>query len=749
MSVSCVPGYVANALKAGLKSKQIDIKSLYGMSSKDRLKAFGQFADKETSIFINTNFEKAMLSKQKGALKKWAESTFTPKQKQDAGYKNVIAKINDLNADGLLTPTNSQAFLESLVSDRLGVTVTEAEAKEISAKAKNLETLYQKREKDGSVTEDYWVERKKMNDYLNSLAPSSQFRALTSTAGRGAMLASIKSPLLNIESNTIQAVLTAVERRVANKQFRGLNDDYALELMKRINRIYQKSGFDISRMESISEGQQRLGEDITNTQGPGTGRAIARFYEDTVFKQLMGAPDVFFSAIAFTDSLNLASTEIANSEGLTGVDAQKRALEIMQDAASLEAKTAEGVAVRAKAIVDAQFATYTNDSNFSKFALAIRNAVNEATGDLRMGDQIMPFVKTPANVVSAGLQSSFFGTPFWMAQVPESIRQMKQGNTDPMRETARRAVRNGMGIALATALVYAFDPDDFIGEYDGMSQKERDLVRIKNAPYNSILIGDKYISLDFLGVLATHFVAMMYARKYGDTAPEAVWQYMKGGSIQILKTPGLKEVAELVKGIKEKSERGDFGDVASGLTNDAIGWVRSRAIPAIVNDFAVGFDESQRQTGRDAISKAQAGIPGLRQQLPEKVSPITGLVMKSEGAINQLLFGSRVKTAESSKLISELDRLNKEGAGAVISDISYASTRVKAFKEQVSEGKFQTAIKYYGRTYGQKASAAISTPTYKLMPDEKKKDVLDKVRRDVLESTLSIHGYKKPSKKQR
>lgn len=747
MSISCVPSYVADKLKSGLKAGQISVQQLYAMNSKERLNAFKKYTDEETSRFINANFEKAMVSKQKEALTKWAKNTFTPKQKIEPTFKNVIQKINDLDADGMLTPANSGAFLESLVSDRLGVVVTEKEAAEISKRAKALEALYNKRDADGMLTDDYWMARKEMTDHLNGLAPSSQLRALTSTAGRGAMLASIKSPLLNIESNTIQAILTAVERRVQNGQYRGLNDEYALKLMKDINRIYQKSGFDISRMDSISEGQKRIGEDITSSQGPGVGRAIARLYEDVVFKQLMGAPDVFFSSIAFTDALNLASTEIAKSEGLTGQAAQKRALEVMKDAANPETKTIEGHTVRAKAIADAQFATYTNDSGFSKFALAIRNAVNQATGDLRMGDQIMPFVKTPANIVSAGLQSSFFGTPLWTMQLPESIRQMRLGNTEPMRTTAKLAVRNGMGIALATALVYAFDPDDFIGEYDGLSQKERDLVRIKNAPYNSIRIGDRYISLDFLGILATHFVAMMYARKYGDTPAEAVWQYMKGGTIQILKTPGLKEVAEVVKSVKEKSQRGDFGDVAQGLTDDAIGWIRSRTIPAIVNDFAVGFDESQRQTGRDAVSKAQAGIPGLRQELPEKINPVTGQVMESEGALNQFLFGSRVKTAESSPLITELDRLNKAGATPVITDVSFASTRVKDFKEQVSQGKFQTALKYYGKTYGQKASSLIKTASYKRLDDDKKKDALDKIRRETVDSMLSKYGYKKPMKK--
>ena len=39
----------------------------------------------------------------------------------------------------------------------------------------------------------------------------------------------------------------------------------------------------------------------------------------------------------------------------------------------------------------------------SDLALGIRNSINKATKQLRLGDVLSPFVKTPANVIGLGI----------------------------------------------------------------------------------------------------------------------------------------------------------------------------------------------------------------------------------------------------------------------------------------------------------------------------------------------------------
>jgi hypothetical protein len=148
----------------------------------------------------------------------------------------------------------------------------------------------------------------------------------------------------------------------------------------------------------------RVLDDVVTTQGKGAVRKVGRLVEDVVFKQLMGAPDTLFSSIHFADSANLHSLRIAK-------DNKEKGTKIMQDAMRLEPKTAEGEIVRAQAIMDAEVATWTNTSHASKITTGIRKLINEASGDLRLGDQFLPFIKTPANVIETGLDYAGMGIP--------------------------------------------------------------------------------------------------------------------------------------------------------------------------------------------------------------------------------------------------------------------------------------------------------------------------------------------------
>lgn len=736
----CIPQIILDNMKKGIKNGEIDIRKLYEMTSEDRFAVFQKYATKELAHNINAEFEKAMISKQKDALTQWAKAVFTPQEKKTANYKDVIEKIENLDEAGVLGDNNSNGYLMDLIADKLGISLKEHEVQGIVDRSRALEEEFVKKTDDGLPTVDYWVKRKEMADYLKRLVPTDKLKVATSIAGRGAMLMSLKSPLTNIISNTVMGAVQGFERRLSSKTYKGLNNDFALEYVKKVNDIYQKSGFDISRMESLTTGQRRLGEDIISSQGPGKVRAIGRWYEDIVFKQLMGAPDTASASIAFADSANLASTKISNGN-------KSEALKVFKDAILFDPKTVEGQIVRSQAIADARYSTYTNKGGYSDLAMAIRTALNNATGNVRLGDQLMPFVKTPANVLQAGIDAAGLGFFKGFAKLANAKKEMKQGNQAPMQDVIRLFVRSGLGMTLATVLAYMFDPDDFVGEYDGLSQKERDLATLKNAPYNSIRMGDKYVSLDYFGPLAAAFVGLMYARKYGDSIPEHVFQYGRGVVTQAVKVPGLREFSDLVGNIQEAAKRGELGDVTQGLSNEAIAYIRARTIPAIVNDFAKGTDEVERQTDKGAVSKFKSSIPGLRQTLPEKVNQSMGETVKGEGFISTLLFGSRVKTAVDNPVVNEINRLYANDNAPVISGIEKSSSRLKDLQKQLPQEKFEDVLKFYGKVYGQRVERIIETPAYKAKDDEDKKKILNKVRDDALERTLKAFNYQKTKKK--
>lgn len=403
------------------------------MSSKERRTFFTTHTNDELGKLINTEFEKAMVSSQKSAMTNWAKSVFDPKAKTKPVYKNILDKINNLDELGVLDPKSQDAFLQDLVSDKLGVSVSADEVRAISERAKAIQSA---QEAMGDNFGDPFHEKEiisflgakhKMDLYLLSLSPAPISRVAVGTVGRGTMLLSVKSPLLNIESNTIFGVTEAFARRIASGRFRGANSKLAMDYVKMVNRVYKKTGYDLSRMVDLSSGgasgAKVLG-DIVHAQGPGVVRKMGRFYEDVVFKKLLGAPDVAYSSAAFADSLNLNALKVAGGS-------KTKATELMRDAMRINPIDEDAKILRAQAIADAEFSTYTNKSAISNMSEGIRKSLNQLVPDLRLGDATMSFVKTPANVISAGIDYAGGGA---VKAIYKTIKAFRSG--EPLRPRA-------------------------------------------------------------------------------------------------------------------------------------------------------------------------------------------------------------------------------------------------------------------------------------------------------------------------
>ena len=121
--------------------------------------------------------------------------------------------------------------------------------------------------------------------------------------------------------------------------------------------VYKKTGYDLTRTVGLDEGSKVRGENITHSQGKGLIPAVGRWFEDNIFGKTQGRPDVEFSALAHVDRMNLEATKMAKKEGLKGVAAKQRALQLAQDAALLEPTTPQGMSIRKEAIADSAYST--------------------------------------------------------------------------------------------------------------------------------------------------------------------------------------------------------------------------------------------------------------------------------------------------------------------------------------------------------------------------------------------------------
>ena len=627
-----------------------------------------------------------------------------------------------------LNSRNAKMYINEALNELFGATITPEENAQIIAKIDELDkSIANTLDETKNPSLETWQKIREMNNLIESLSPSPALQIATSIVGRTAMLASVKSPILNItsiENILSEAVIRRALSSVEGGATRSMVDKKVIkDHLQYASNVYRTSGYNVSTLQDMDATVLTLGERRITTQGKGKFREFARGVETGVFKYLMGYPDSISKDFVFSDAAALEATTIAMNEGLSGEALANRATYLFKDATLVTPQTEEGQIIRDKAIMEANVATYTNDTAFSRFALGIRETLNKATGNLRLGDQLMPFVKTPANVIGLGIDYSI-GAVYLIPNLTTVIRDIKAGKLSAKSRFAiKAAMRNGLGVVLAMLIAMALDADDYTPEYESLTPSERRLAMEKNAVFNSIRIGDKYISLDYLGPLALPLTAVLTARR----REEAIWfGYAKGVASQLRKIPGIQEFSEAADSIKAASTD-NLDETLKNLTNSMVDFIRARTIPAIVNDVAKSLDDYERETSVSEMAKAQNSIPFLRENLPLKYGTTKPTPRETEFPLWTVLFGARVKTANSNRVIYEIDRLFKKGQRPTITDVTWSGKL-----SSLNEADQQKVRKEFARRYYDGVYKLINTRKYRGLDDDDKKNAINSVRRKII-----------------
>lgn len=669
--------------------------------------------------------------------------------------KELIENLKKQVLEGKITPEQVanmlptekaalKAILEEFVADKLGVSVSKGEVTEIQALSKKIDEAQVKLGAElGNPAKtqeniDFFAAKKGMDNYLLSKHPANKLKVLTGTIGRGMMLFSVKSPALNIGSNIEIGFSEALSRRIAGGVFKGTDSKLAVDYVKMVNKIYQKTGYDVSRMTTLKDsgvgGERVLGQTV-HAQGPGAIRAVGRAVEDIVFKQMMGAPDVAFSSAHFADSVNLNALKIAKGDVV-------RAKEIMTDSMRIEPQTVEGELLRTQGILDAQKATWTDTSWASRVSEGIRKILNDVSGDARAGDYLLPFIKTPANVIATGMDYAGMGVPKALIKTVRAIRSGEIGSREYFQGISRDLVRSGLGITAAVIITSQLSNDDFVGAYDPARAQ---IEALRNSNTNSVNIGGKWISTDWFGPLAVPITAMMYARKYGKTGGEKTFQYATGVLSAALNIPGVADIYDTVR--TQAYKQNQSLEEMSGSTLDYVTTeAYSRLVPSFFSDVAKAIDPNVRQGGK-GLQGIEAKIPFLSQTLPEKLD-IFGQPIIGEGAVSDILFGSRVKTDKETSLVKELSRVSTETDKSIsFTDWAKSSSKtLTQFKETVGGVKYDEAKVLYGQELKGLLEKLVSSGSYVKASNEEKLKQINSKDTEAMNKIFKKYGFKYKSK---
>ncbi len=634
------------------------------------------------------------------------------------------------------TRTNAYNYIYKAISGDLGISLTKEQANEVISKTTQIQKAIEStRGRGGNPSVLFFKNLSEMENYANSLAPSPSLAVLTSTVGRGNMLFSPKSLVLNIESNILNFVTEALIKRVVNNANNLAVDPQTIkDYLTFSKEVYHASGYQLSSMPEIDPTRKILSKKMTTSQGEGWTRALGRFYEQTIFKYGLGYPDLIFKDLAFTDTANLLATQYAKGDS-------KKATEIFKDVILVEPKTEIGQQIREIAINDALIATYQNKGTISKFTLDMRNAMNKASKSLMLGDLLSPFVKTPANVIGLGLDYTFGGA-YALTKVKTIINDFKNGElTETSKKAMRSLSRNGLGLLVSFMLAALIDDEDYIPDYALLSPKERDLVKLKGGVYNSIKIGDKYYSLDYFGTLGLPLVSILNARR-GNDLKEKVFKYVQGAGFQSLKLPVVGDLKKLLENTSRTLGR-DVGENIKVLEDATIDFVSSRSLPAILTDVAKITDEYERDTQNKAFNRLMSKLPIIRENLPAQYNYGTGRPVETQSAISTLFAGARVKQEISNSVINEIDRLSDKNTETKVT-LSKVTKLGKL--SSLSDDKKIKAEKEFAKQYSTEVNTLIKTYKYKKSDDEQKVKLINKVRDKVRDRLKKQYGLNKRSK---
>lgn len=166
----CLPKVSVDKFTEALRSGKIDPEKLKDMSSAERRSLFENIVGKDGAEKVNAEFEaKTLLKNQKYAYTNWAKNV--------AGLsaparRDIISRIERM--DHILSPSEEGPFLQDLASKRLGIGVTQDEAKTISTLSHDIQDTKAVAKPDGTFPSDksriaYGMSQVKLENYVNEL----------------------------------------------------------------------------------------------------------------------------------------------------------------------------------------------------------------------------------------------------------------------------------------------------------------------------------------------------------------------------------------------------------------------------------------------------------------------------------------------------------------------------------------------------------------------------------------------------
>lgn len=370
------------------------------------------------------------------------------------------------------------------------------------------------------------------------------------------------------------------------------------------------------------------------------GKALNRV--DSLLSFLLDAGDRGFYEGSFTNSIN--NQMILNNM-----------TEVTQD--MIDIATSEGLS-----------RTWQDNNNYTKFVLQTRKGINKLVhiGEYGLGDVLIPFAKTPANLTKAIVDYSPLGLVKAINEGVNLKRSLANGQFTPklqhqfvqdLGKATAGTMLYILGYALAKAGIVSGESDD--------DKDTRDFMKnTLGVSSYSIKIGNKSFTYDWAQPISAPLSIMANYVNKTKQNPEASRLENLISSLDVAGNILLEQ--SFMESINTVLSNND--GIATGI-QEAILELPSRAIPTLMKQIVDLTDSTQRQSFeydqplQTAINKIKAKIPGLSKTLSPSVDSMGREIQKYGGKnniFNVFLNPANVNTENISKSAKEIYNLYKE-----------------------------------------------------------------------------------------
>ena len=421
----------------------------------------------------------------------------------------------------------------------------------------------------------------------------------------------------------------------------------------------------------------------------------AELYTQSIFK-LMGGQDQPFYYAALRNSIADQAVTAAKNAGLKG-DARNAFIK--------KFITEPGKDVMQLADDEARYAVFQNKTALGNVA----KRVNKGP----VGQFFIPFSQVPSSIATRMIERS----PIGLAK--EIYKQIKAGKFD-QRAMSRAVADTSAGFLLIGAGAQLYNQGLITGSYP-TDQKERDLWDLEGKQPNSVKVGDQWISLNYMQPMGMLFAAganYSKARTDGKDPAASYSSALAGASKSFTEQSFLKGVSGGLQALADPQRS------AEKLFEQTAGSV----VPNFIRSAARSNDDVNRV--QDGVGESvMAGIPGLRQMLPERTDIFGDVLPRKTSGPNSFLNPLRPSDVRpSTDLNLELRRLQDADEGV---------TATKIIKDALGEGTElnrdqQLELK---NLVGQQLKTAwaetIKDGRYEGLTDGDKRRVLEKIKDDI------------------